>query len=408
MKKLTILKSVKKRITGVSKRVKKFLAYKVVLPLAYKWYKRKPVDEKLVVFADLRDRDMPDNFIGLYKMCEEQGYHCEVLSGKSYGKDVPKRQARIAKIKFQFRFMCLYAQCRAVFLVEYFPLADIVKPREGTDVVQLWHGCGAMKVMGYASRSGKWGASDAEKKRYPMHRYYSFASVSSEDVVPCYEEAFETAPGVVRALGMPRTDIYFNQEYISSAKKRIREIFPEIGNRKVILFAPTFRGKSIAKSSYTINFDIRKLKAALEKDYVFVTKFHPLMASGGLTASMLIQGKGFLFDATRVLTPEEANCAADVLVGDYSSIMFEYMLLGRPMISYIPDLDTYISDRGLFFPYEETMPGPYAFDGDELIEQLQTVSEWFDPEKTKQYCKKFMSGCDGHSTERIFNETFNK
>ena len=63
---------------------------------------------------------------------------------------------------------------------------------------------------------------------------------------------------------------------------------------------------------------------------------------------------------------------------------------------------------GCSIPYNETIPGPYAFNQEELLEALLTVDEWFDIEKTRRYRQKFMADCDGHSTERIFHYVFDK
>lgn len=401
----------KKLKAKIRKRIRatiKYINFKMIVPMAYKRYCRLPKNDKLVLFADLRPRDTHENFVDLMKMCEENGYEPVAINGKAYGNNVPPKKAKRERIKFQFRFLKLYAQCRALFLVEYFPLADAVPPREGTEIIQLWHGCGAMKTMGYAGSGKGWGASEKEKKLYPMHEHYSLVPISSGDLAHFYEEAFNIEPGIVKGMGMPRTDIYFNKEYVANARANLLQHFPEIGDRKVILFAPTFRGPSVAKSFYNLDIDFRKYKAMLGDEYVFITKFHPLMAKGGLTDSMKVKGAGFVFDATHLLTPEEALCAADVLVGDYSSIVFEYLLLERPIVSYIFDLDDYVSDRGLFCPYEETMPGPYAFDQEELLDALLTVDQWFDIEKTRRYRKKFMADCDGHTTERIFHYVFDK
>lgn len=402
-----ILKKIKRKIKKHLKRIVKFVNFKIVVPVVYRWYCLRRKNEKLVLFADLRARDTHENFVGLMELCEENGYTPIAINGKGYGPGVPRGKAWRERVKFQNRFLKLYAQCRALFLVEYFPLADAVKPRKGTEVIQLWHGCGAMKAVGYAG-SSKWGVSDWEKKLYPMHRYYSLLSLSSEDIAWCYEKAFRIDRSIIKGLGMPRTDIYFDEEYVANARENLLKHFPEIGDRKVILFAPTFRGKSIKKSYYHMDLDIGKYKELLGDQYVFITKFHPLMARGGLTDDIKSMGEGFVFDATYVLSPEEALCAADILVGDYSSIAFEYLLLERPILSYIPDLEEYLSDRGLYYPYDETMPGPYSYTSDQLLEQLQTVDAWFDVERIRSFREKFMSGCDGHSTQRIFHYVFDK
>lgn len=401
-----LLQKIKEAIGTYVRGIVKYIGYKWVFPQVYKWYARKPINEKLAVFADLRDRDMPDNFLGLYHMCQENGLQCEALSGRRFGESVPKWRGRKEKLKFQFRFIKLFAQCRVLFLVEYFPLAYVVSPRTGTDVVQLWHGCGLMKRMGYAVTSGSWGISARELKRYPMHTSYTLVCATSPRVCEGYEEAFRCGIDLIKPLGSPRTDIYFNEEFRQSARQKVRGMVSDIGDRKIILYAPTFRGDSISTSYINSELDYNGLKSALSGQYVMLTKFHPLMASGGLSESERLQALGFVFDVSGTVTPEEALCAADILITDYSSIIFEYLLLERPVISYIYDIDEYVRDRGLFSPYEQLAPGPYVFTQEDLIEKLQTVTEWFDPKKTQQYRKEYMSACDGHSTERIYRYVF--
>lgn len=403
----------KKKIFVWLKRTAKYVEYKWILPWVYRRNCRKPPNDKLIVFADHRERDIPDNFSGLYEMCQNAGFQCEILSGKAFPSSLPPWQRRKARLKFDLRFTKLYARCRVLFLVEHFPLADVAKPRPGTQVVQLWHGCGVMKRMGYAVSSKGWGygaMSARERKRYPMHTSYTLACVSSagEKVQKSYQEAYHCRPGIIKPLGSPRTDVYFNADFRACAKQKVRTLFPEIGSRKVVLYAPTFRGKSIAKSYLDHNLDFVAMREPLSDRYALITKFHPLMAKGGLSESVRLQGRGFVYDGTRVLTPEEALCAADILITDYSSIMFEYLLLERPVISYIYDIDTYAGERGLFYPYDQLAPGPYVFTQEELVEKLLSVEDWFDIGTIRTFKEEFMSACDGRSTQRIYDYVFHR
>ena len=404
--KVSLMRRIKTTIKKLIKSTFKYIGYKWVLPLVYKWHARKPIDEKLIVFADLRDRDMPDNFLSLYRMCRNNGFRCEVLSGRPFGDKAPKWRRRKEKLKFQFQFIKLFAQCRALFLVEYFPLAYLVAPRTGTDVVQLWHGCGLMKRMGYAVTSRSWGMSEREKKRYPMHTTYTLVSSTSPRVSEGYREAFRCSPDIIKPLGSPRTDVYYDELFKQAARQKVRSLIPDIGDRKIILYAPTFRGNSVSASYIDVELNYAELKEALADRYVFLLKFHPLMGREGFTESDRMQGSGFVFDVTKTLTPDEALCAADILISDYSSIMFEFLLLERPLISYIYDLDDYIRDRGLFSPYETLIPGPYVYTQGELIEKLRTVDAWFDVDRLRRYRQEFMSACDGHSTEKIYRYVF--
>lgn len=401
-------KKIRDKVRKKIKEVIKFVGYKWILPLVYKWYASKPTDEKLVLFADQRNRKMPDNFIRLYDMCLEKGYHCEVMSGRSFANNaVPKWARRKEKLKFHLQFIKLFAECRALFLVDWFPLAYIVQPRQETAVVQLWHACGAMKMFGYSTADKAWNGPRKGKELYPSHNTYTLACVSGEKTVKPFEDGFGCGEGIVKAIGCPRTDIYFDKTAMAAASEKVRQLYPEIGERKIILYAPTFRGNSIAKANMKLEFCFRELLPEISDQYVMFVKLHPqVMKANGISEIDRISCLGSLFDVSRTLTAEEALCAADILITDYSSIMFEYLLMERPIISYIYDIDKYIKDRGLYFPYEQLAPGPYVFSQEALMDKIKTVSEWFDVEKVRKLKEEFMSACDGHSTERIFNYVF--
>lgn len=402
--------------TGILRKIKraaaallKYVTYKWALPFVYYWNARKPVDEKLVVFAEQKHEKMPSNFVGLYEMCVKAGYRCEYVSEGRFRHPIPGQHQLIMLMKSRFRFMRLFARCKVLFLADYFDLADVVKKRPETQVIQLWHACGLLKKWGYAAAdSPGWGPTEKGLKRYPIYVNQTLCAVSSHSpiVKAGYQAAFRCGADIVLPLGCPRTDRFFDDGYVRAARKRLLDRFPQIGDRKILLYAPTYRGATLLDSYIEHTLDIRRLKESLSEKYVLITKFHPLMAGEGLRESERLAGSDFVFDVTKQMTAEEILPTADVLITDYSSILFEFLLFERPVISYVFDIDEYVKDRGFFHPYDELAPGPYVFNQDELIAALTTVDQWFDVERVRQYKEKFMSACDGHSTERIFEAVF--
>ncbi len=375
-------------------------------PAIYRRHAKRPIDEKLVLFADEQFSSMPGNFAPLYQRCAADGFRCKLMLLPNYVTARSSWLRAIQQHRYRVRFLKLWARCRVVFLADYFPLVYLTTVRPETQVVQLWHGCGAMKIFGYAAASKSWGMSAKEMERHPIHINYSLACVSGPKAVSAFTRAFNAPEGVVRDVGVPRTDVYYDEEFKRAARDKMLEKFPGIGNRKIILYAPTFRGNNLYTSYVNLNMDPAALADALGDQYALVLKLHPLLRKGGFTPAMAKAYEGFVFDATHALTPEEALCAADVLITDYSSIFFEYLLLERPVISYIYDINKYTSDRGFFYPYEETAPGPYVYTQKELIETLKTVDAWFDVERLRRFRQDFMSACDGHSTQRIYEYVF--
>ena len=90
-----------------------------------------------------------------------------------------------------------------------------------------------------------------------------------------------------------------------------------------------------------------------------------------------------------------------MVITDYSSLIFEYSLMNRPMVFYSYALDSYYDWRGFYYDYEEMTPGPVCRTMEELMDALANVDAQFDQERLDEFREKFMGACDGHATERI-------
>ena len=92
---------------------------------------------------------------------------------------------------------------------------------------------------------------------------------------------------------------------------------------------------------------------------------------------------------------------SDVCISDYSSLIFEYSLLERPILFLAHDLEDYYDWRGFYYPFEEMAPGPVATNTGEVVEYLLHLERRFDRRKVARFRERFMSSCDGHATERV-------
>lgn len=355
-------------------------------------YSLKPVDEKLMTFAYNKNyTTMPDNLRFVYDYMKAKGYKCHIAAAP---------QSSLKRILFGITFQKYYARSKCIFVTDHFDQIYASKPRKGTRVIQLWHACGAFKKWGFSTLDLKWGGSRKDMLRFPMHNTYTDVFVSSEDIIPCYAEAFNCNKSIVKPFGTPRTDIYFDEAFTSSCRDNLLKEFPEIGCRKIILYAPTFRGNNPEESYNDKPLDYGKLKDNFGSEYALVLKLHPFTAK---KYKMSEEEKAlygdFVFDASS-MPIENVLCAADILIADYSSLIFEYSLLGdKPMIFYSYDLDEYDRDRSFYFDYRNFVPGKIVTSNDEIIDTIKSGD--FETEKIPEFRRKFMSACDGHSTERI-------
>ena len=203
--------------------------------------------------------------------------------------------------------------------------------------------------------------------------------------------------GIIKATGISRTDVFFDKGFVGDAVRKVREAVPAAEGRKVILYAPTFRG-DVTHAKAPDRLDIRYLMDRLGDRYVLLIKHHPFIKERpGIPAEC----SSFAYDITEKLEIDDLLCAADVCISDYSSLVFEYALFRRPMIFFAYDLELYNDWRGFYYDYEELTPGPVVDTTGRVAECIEKCEEGFDSAAVEQFADKFMSSCDGHATDRI-------
>ena len=116
--------------------------------------------------------------------------------------------------------------------------------------------------------------------------------------------------------------------------------------------------------------------------------------------------RDFAFDVTRELPINELLCSADAVISDYSSLVFEYSLFGRPMVFFAYDQDEYADWRGFYYDYDALTPGPVCTTAEGVVSALKAAAEDFDSSEVDAFRERFMSACDGHATDRIIEEVF--
>ena len=135
------------------------------------------------------------------------------------------------------------ATARLFVVDDYFFPMYVIRPRRGTTFVQVWHACGAFKKFGYSVAERGFGADEAALQAYPIHTNYDLCLVSALRFAPFYAEAFrQPIERFVADLGIPRTDLFFDEGRRAAAAAAIRERYGIPTGRQVVLYAPTFRG----------------------------------------------------------------------------------------------------------------------------------------------------------------------
>lgn len=291
-----------------------------------------------------------------------------------------------------FKFLYFYMTSKIVYVDDYYHLISYVKKKKKTTLIQLWHGCGAFKTIGF-SRFHK---SSALQLYSVNHRQYDYAIVSSPEITDFYAEAFGISSEKVLPLGSPRCDILTNEKYQKEVREKFYLEYPDLINKKLLLFAPTFRGKGNGDCYYPVEkFNVDNVLQTLGEEWAVIIKLHPYLTEK-LTFSRDNEkrvadcGKWDINDILFV---------TDFLVTDYSSVIFEASILEIPMAFLAFDLDKFIAKRDFYYNFKYFVPGPIIKTDVEAAEIAK--SGRYDLEKIKAFRQKAFGNTMGNACSNI-------
>lgn len=250
--------------------------------------------------------------------------------------------------------------------------------KDGVKVIQVWHACGAIKKFG-----------NVIERKYPIQNY-DYVLATSSYWKEAYSKAFSVSKENVIPCGLPRTDHLFDQAWINDTKAKLFHQYPQLKNKKVILYAPTFRG-NIYNGFRAIDFNAKHILDGLSQDYVIIYKFHPLMGDYQLEKDSRIL-------CMNQEDTHELFCISDYLISDYSSIIFDYMILEKPILLYVPDYNEYCQELGVFVDIE-TLGYPICENEKDIEKTI--LSDLFNKQILENNKNIFFDNQDGKSTKRV-------
>jgi CDP-glycerol glycerophosphotransferase len=286
-----------------------------------------------------------------------------------------------------------YELCTAKVIITNFRTTELFIKRKDQCYIQTWHSSLRLKQI----------EKDAEAL-LPTH----YVEMAKKDSKKCdyllsgckysttiFKRAF-WYDGEILEYGTPRNDILFN----NSTEKR-KEILANLNlpeNQKVILYAPTFR-KNTSLEFYKLNYSeiLEGLSNKFGGEWTFLVKLHPHMISSSkqLTAGENVQ------DVTAFDDIQELLSIADVLITDYSSLMFDYCITGRPCFLYVPDFNDYIEkERELYFSLLE-LPFAKAYSPEDLLLKMNDLKMENYKVQLKNFISEIESFEDGRACEKL-------
>ncbi|WP_159768130.1 bifunctional glycosyltransferase/CDP-glycerol:glycerophosphate glycerophosphotransferase [Streptomyces sp. HM190] len=323
--------------------------------LYHEAFLRLPVRRRLVVFESHLGRQYSDSPRAIYEEMRRQGLDFEAVWSYAGRPDGFPSDATLVR---RWSLPYLRALARAEFWIDNQSYPLKLTKRPGTTYLQTWHGS-ALKRMGFDEPSWKLKsrAAQAEQQR-TLDRFDRFL-IRSEHDVRTLAKAFRLREKALLRVGYPRNDMLVQARGATERPLLAAELgIP--ADRKVLLYAPTFRQSG--QKRFALPFDVERFAETFGDQYVLLVRAHYL---NHVVLPPSVRGRVLDVSAHHDVTPLLA--LADALITDYSSVMFDYALLDRPMLFFTYDYDAYVHEgRGTYFDLMERAPGPVVRTEDEL------------------------------------------
>jgi len=295
-----------------------------------------------------------------------------------------------------------YAQARFIVTNQHLP--SWFRRRHGQTVVQTWHGTPLKKIGLDIDTIAFKDVRYKEKLRQEVPNWTHLVSPN-----PFSSSIMRGAfgfDGQLLETGYPRNDVLLSPEG-PDISRRVRDLLGIPRDKRAVLYAPTWRdNQSHSSGGYRLDFriDVRAAQQALGEDHVLLVRRHPNIVDGVPGA-----GDGFVYDVSDYPDVNHLLLLSDVLVTDYSSLMFDYAVLRRPMLFFTYDLETYRDKlRGFYFNFEDKAPGPLLATSEELVAALRDVERFRLPfaGRYQDFMSAFCAWDDGKASARVVDEVF--
>nr|MCR5450998.1 CDP-glycerol glycerophosphotransferase family protein [Lachnospiraceae bacterium] len=235
-----------------------------------------------------------------------------------------------------------------------------------------------------------------------VHKCYTHVPVSSEHSGLHCAESFGLPEDVFKPIGVPRTDVFFDEEYKNKITSQLRSEYPILNERKrILLYAPTFRGVNAKSAHFPFDqLDLEEWGAFLkERNDMLLIKMHPFIKK---KVEIPEEYKDYMMDMSDYREVNDILFVTDILITDYSSVMYEFSLLRRPMYFYAFDQRMYEMQRDFYESFEDTVPGNIYHTFPKLLDALR--KDDYDYDQLDAFIKKNFKYTDGNSTDRFIDQ----
>ena len=283
-----------------------------------------------------------------------------------------------------------------------FPRYIIKRP--DTLYIQTWHGTPLKKLaldLDAVYMSGETSLEEYKRNFYKNVQTWDYLISQNKYSTEIFRRAFGFEKEILE-IGYPRNDILFKKNKKEEIYK-IKEMLGLPQDKRVILYAPTWRDNEYYRNGiykFNTGLDFPLLMKELSEDTVWVVKYHYLIRD----AIDWSDYEGFVYDFDKDYDISLLYLVSDMLVTDYSSVMFDYSILKRPMLFYCYDLCEYKDTlRGFYFDFMNEAPGPVVETTEALIESIKAYDNENYKDKYEAFISKYNHADDGKAAGKVID-----
>lgn len=287
-----------------------------------------------------------------------------------------------------------------IILDNFAPVFSMLKLRRDVELVQVWHAGGGFKAVGYC-RFGKDGSPYPAKS---CHKAYTTALTGSKQLIKVFEEVFGIEESSFLPVGMPRLDGYLEESNIAGFREKFYKKYPQFINKKIILFAPTYRGTGQRSAYYDYDMvDLGQIYDVCKEEYVFLIKMHPFITE---PFPIPEDYKKRIYDFSEFPSINELFYVTEVLITDYSSNYYEFSLMKKPILFYTYDRHIYELTRGTYQSVKDSAPGKVCDTFEELIKALKEKD--YEYEKVLRFVEENFEGVTERAADKLIDKVILK
>lgn len=381
-----------------------------IIRITYKaLHKYVKVDDKMVMFISFHGKGYSDNPKAIYEeMLKDERFkdYKFIWAIKNHKKkDIEIPGAQIIEY-FSFKYFYYISKCK--YWIFNCKMPEYVCKKDEQYYLQTWHGT-PLKRLAYDIEVEEDTTFYRSKMTYEemTHTYkvdvdrYNCMISPNKFCTKVFASAFRVDPSKLLESGYPRNDFLVN--FTDEDVTEVREKYSIPSDKKVILYAPTWRDNNYNVSGYLfeLKVDFKKWQEILGDEYVVLFKPHYLISN-----NMDLTGlEDFVINVPAADDISSLYIVSDILITDYSSVFFDYAILKRPIYFYMYDKKEYADQlRGFYLDIDKDLPSDYFEDEEAMLHSIKNND--YNYEKLLAFHNEFNEFEDGNASKKVINHIF--